>query len=1442
MSELEEPVCITPADHRCAPENCCSDPSLAERLTGLKVAVYFPNPQLPNGPPVLYFGKVDSCDEWEEHRPRYIHHVVFEDGDRADYTFEQILLYHECYLASLSNTPDPPPHTSFDLPRHTQPAEDPTAPSPLQPAPPPDAVPTAQHAASAPIPLPNPASFHPTPIHVVHPTSRTRLACNIVRRLAMWDGSTRWVLRPTDSAEEDSAAEFDLPDEELRFLLLQSNQLQRASHASYKCSPPSLACLQGLTPDPQHWTSNHPLVGRRGRVSVASGGPPAPRTRAPIVEAKVLAVSRRPNQGASAPLDFLLVSTDAAKPACFFHTGNLQAISDALLSYDLAHSSRTSRASRRRRRANHSTPLPAANAISNADFKSKVEEFGQALPDDPLVFWEGGFLVRDLDLPHRIVPTYKRALLSILSLALSTNTPAAHKVFLLFDPLIRAPVPDGQGIASTLSERLELFLCGDFQTLVHSSLCKRQGPHDPASASTSTHPSDTFEDSQAPQEPSRAHAAQFQLQRKGSVRTAAKRLAAPQGTIDPMRVLPAMKALCPQAGDDLSPGFPTRTRDPLNLGDLPASSPTPFTPSEVVRGVRNGDTGSAGGLSGQTYGTLRAWVSPEEGDELTKRFTDYLNRIYAPSSSTSCPHLPHCIRELLIAGRAVLIPKNQRGDVRPIVVGHVFTRLAAWIALRAETDNTKKHFFPHQLAVGVASGAELAVFGTRALLDENPNWVHISADAKNAFNSFTRQAFWPEISEHFPNLAHLVNFMYGVPSAQIFFDPAAGAFCSVPSSVGSRQGCVLGSFLYCLALHPILKEVANRFGDQVVVMSYADDATFTGPPGPTIQAFLLYKQRYQQQLQGQLRDDKSLAYSPSLDRETLLNLQLPTAVPFTKAGCKQLGAAIGTSDFSSLFLLDKLKSLNEELHTLSFIPSLQAQHIILNKSLSRKVNHLLRTIPNCGDPVHRHSHVLAQLDDKLRRAMSRICGAIIPSDSVAWTVARLPTRHGGLGLPSPSTTADSAFVAAYLHARMMLPLYFPAFFSDSFPSLPTSADPVPAPPTLPQARAAFEASIRLLQHAPKSSQVWEVDQIPPVPQSESKRPPEPAHLQREISTLVADATRDNLLTRLNPRDKALLLSHAGDYSSISCTPHRADYIVPNDQWLIGMKRRLLLDLITFSSESVRCQCSLCGKPIDAKGDHFLSCRQVSSGARTSVWHDGLVRSISHVLRSFGITHRVEPTGIIPFRNLRPDLLIPPDAESEAQGATLLDVRTCISTNKDQLHHASAKSGHAASQGEAEKNAKWQQHAFDQGCVFVPICVEDGGRLGNAFRDLLESIGASLQAAGESSVNQRAFMAFALNHIQLTNFKAVARVIQQNTYHLVPEATRALTQRIPGPLQRRPSPYHRCPRGSTLPVRFQATPAAQLPAWALSNSTLGLRTFTDLGFIPQAPLTTTNTTI
>jgi hypothetical protein len=45
---------------------------------------------------------------------------------------------------------------------------------------------------------------------------------------------------------------------------------------------------------------------------------------------------------------------------------------------------------------------------------------------------------------------------------------------------------------------------------------------------------------------------------------------------------------------------------------------------------------------------------------------------------------------------------------------------------------------PHQVAVGVSASAEKLAFGTRAVLEERPDFAVWKLDLKNAFNEFSR--------------------------------------------------------------------------------------------------------------------------------------------------------------------------------------------------------------------------------------------------------------------------------------------------------------------------------------------------------------------------------------------------------------------------------------------------------------------------------------------------------------------------------------------------------------------------------------------------------------------------------------------------------------------------------------------------------------------------------
>ena len=640
----------------------------------------------------------------------------------------------------------------------------------------------------------------------------------------------------------------------------------------------------------------------------------------------------------------------------------------------------------------------------------------------------------------------------------------------------------------------------------------------------------------------------------------------------------------------------------------------------------------------------------------------------------------------------------------------------------------------------------------------------------------------------------------------------------------------MGSFLYCLAQLPVLKLVAEEFGPKgTLVLSYADDAGFTGPPEETVKAFRRYKELYEMKLQGELRDSKSLVYSPCTALVVLRGYGLPTSVPYTNLGFKMLGAAVGSQDFCRDFLQEKISALQEDLQTLALVPSLQAQHVLLCKSLARRVNHLLRTLPGCGDPQSDHFILLQGLDDELRRAISRSAGTVVEKGGTAWALASLSARQGGLGLAVPTATADAAFIAAYHHSRNGLLEMMPDVFKELFPSLPvTPKARAPLPYRGAQNQAAFEAATRLMQSAPGVANTWIKK---PGEQEESRRPP--AHLQRQISAALAEVNGQRIMQDLSSdRDRAMVLSHAGDSVSSQVIPNSPDRVVPNGQWRIAVKRRLLLPIFNFGESASGVRCALCGNGtvIDPNGDHLLVCPKVTSGSRTVDWHDKIVSSAAGILRRYGVPHRAEPRGLIPFSDMRPDVVVRPTPREGDGGGVgeahpyLLDVRTCVAAGAggNALKQAAVRQGYAADLGEHAKIRKWELDARSQGYRFLGLCIEEGGRLSEGLKQFLDPKLWCVKHAAS-------FRVFARNHIHITNLKAVTRVIQVNSQILLPAAFR-VPDCILDPGRLLPSAYH---RRASCPVLPKLAPRKKfLPDWASSGR--DFRGSSSAPSIPQRP--------
>ena len=159
-------------------------------------------------------------------------------------------------------------------------------------------------------------------------------------------------------------------------------------------------------------------------------------------------------------------------------------------------------------------------------------------------------------------------------------------------------------------------------------------------------------------------------------------------------LLRAFQKLNPQVGDpcSTSDGSPASARRPLLPPTEAAPPPVNFTVEEVLRRVRSSNKNSAGGLSGSDYQSLSSWLHCD--DELTGKLVKLMNRIAAGD-------VPHCIVGLLTAGRGVVIPKDEVGGLRPIVVGHILLRFVGSLALSKEASPIRDFFKPVQFGVGV---------------------------------------------------------------------------------------------------------------------------------------------------------------------------------------------------------------------------------------------------------------------------------------------------------------------------------------------------------------------------------------------------------------------------------------------------------------------------------------------------------------------------------------------------------------------------------------------------------------------------------------------------------------------------------------------------------------------------------------------------------------------
>ena len=191
-------------------------------------------------------------------------------------------------------------------------------------------------------------------------------------------------------------------------------------------------------------------------------------------------------------------------------------------------------------------------------------------------------------------------------------------------------------------------------------------------------------------------------------------------------------------------------------------------------------------------------------------------------------------RELLVSS-ILFAGKKASGGSRPIAMGEAFYKLACLYALDLVYDRVRTALGPIQFAFS-PGGPESALNILQSTIEVHPDWVIISTDISNAFNTRSR----PDILTNLFNtptlspLFRLANWSYGSDSPLLLM--AGGRLAAgFQSCEGVRQGDVLGSLLFSLSMCPSYSACIE--GSDCHAVAVIDDFYILGPPGQAYTCF-----------------------------------------------------------------------------------------------------------------------------------------------------------------------------------------------------------------------------------------------------------------------------------------------------------------------------------------------------------------------------------------------------------------------------------------------------------------------------------------------------------------------------------------------------------------------------------------------------------------------------
>lgn len=974
-----------------------------------------------------------------------------------------------------------------------------------------------------------------------------------------------------------------------------------------------------------------------------------------------------------------------------------------------AHGGRARAVAVKRNQSNSQTPVvlprspPARVAASAPPLAPRAPE--QMEVADKVRFLEDvdvqTILRRDIptirDIAPRLLLPFSRCLREALADPLSNEVNA--KLFLLLPSWLLAynTHETRRRQEAAILQKCQRFLAGDWRNLHEEALGFPEKPNRPA----------TVPDAHTEQLLRTAST----LVHNGYISLAASRLTT-LGVLDAGdgRVIEQLRDLHPEPRSEI----PERLKRPK-----PPESQVSYTSEEVEAGLRTMARGKAPGPTGwRSEHFLSVCLSTQNPihAEMLELLTKRLNELAADG-------IPLGSARLLLHSRLIPLRKKLGSDsVRPVAIGEVLLRLLGKLCVRRLAPKCTEFFDKIQFGVGIRGGVEIVLHQTRALANDSSAKCLLQIDATNAFNQIDRTAMLNSLEANFPEIYNYVVSAYGDPALLIINSHEPNnADRIIQSATGVRQGDPLGSFLFCLTIQPLLKDIRDRFN--VDILAIADDILIAGPT-LSCQHALDWMRARGGQIGFHINLSKSVGYIPNANNVSILEMQqlASTGLTVTSMGITALGVPIGTDAFQADALRKWLEEGNRMLEGIQAVADIvkdrHAAFLLLKYCYNARIGYLLRCVPPqvIADTAKAH-------DDKVEQAFQCI-HSIGPMTRTALVQMRLPCKLGGLGIPSAVATSSIAYASSLaLTHEWQASLSTANLTHDAREAGKTRRE---------QAIAEVVANLGV-----RAAQITEADPlasitVPTVEQILAQQ----SHCQQVLTRIHYKCEHHHLLTDQELSDYELVRLKACSHPRAMRTfaiPHKGASRIACDEWRMAIHLALGIDVTTQGSICPGCHTEL----PDTKGVHLLTCKHFR-GREVRLRHDSLVRHLKLFFSKAGAhVHLANQEELGWFAGVRRPDIVADVVQGPRMGQSILYDVTVVHPFKQVFRGREdlRKPGAAATAAEEEKRRKYAGTLLRPDVsTFVPLGFDIYGGWGASTTKEIEDHMARVAAEEGSTKN------------------------------------------------------------------------------------------------------------